>query len=84
MGIPHYFYIITKNYPGVIHTTKPTSCNHYFLDFNGLIHHASRKCKCFIIDPAVDQMQLPNHFIQIKAPATEGVKHVLEQIKKGD
>ena len=41
MGIPHYFYIITKNYPGVIHTTKPTSCNHYFLDFNGLIHHAS-------------------------------------------
>ena len=41
MGIPHYFYIITKNYPGVIHTSKPTSCNHYFLDFNGLIHHST-------------------------------------------
>ena len=41
MGIPHYFHIITKNYPGIIHTSKPSVCNHYFLDFNGLIHHAS-------------------------------------------
>ena len=41
MGIPHYFHVITKNYPGVIHTSKPTTCNHYFLDFNGLIHHST-------------------------------------------
>jgi len=40
MGIPHYFYVITKNYPGIIHLTKPKECNHYFLDFNGLVHHS--------------------------------------------
>ena len=43
MGIPHYFHVITKNYPGVIHLTKPVECNHYFLDFNGLIHHSAHE-----------------------------------------
>ena len=43
MGIPHYFHVITKNYPGVIHLTKPNICNHYFLDFNGLIHHSAHE-----------------------------------------
>jgi 5'-3' exoribonuclease 1 len=40
MGIPHYFYTITKNYPGIIHLSKPDECNHFFLDFNGLVHHS--------------------------------------------
>lgn len=40
MGIPHYFYIITKNYPGIIHLSKPQECTNFFLDFNGMIHHA--------------------------------------------
>ena len=43
MGIPHYFHVITKNYPGVIHLSKPRICNHYFLDFNGLIHHSAHE-----------------------------------------
>jgi len=43
MGIPHYFHVITKNYPGVIHLSKPVECNHYFLDFNGLIHHSAHE-----------------------------------------
>jgi 5'-3' exoribonuclease 1 len=43
MGIPHYFHVITKNYPGVIHLTKPAVCSHYFLDFNGLIHHSAHE-----------------------------------------
>lgn len=42
MGIPLYFHTITKTYGGVIHTSKPRSCDWYFFDYNGAIHHAAQ------------------------------------------
>lgn len=41
MGIPYYFYVLMKNYPKIVHTTVPESCSHFFVDFNGAIHHAA-------------------------------------------
>lgn len=45
MGIPYYFYVIAHAYDGILLNKLPTnkSCNHLFLDFNGLIHPASHK-----------------------------------------
>ena len=43
MGIPHYFRIITQQYPNILSTIQHKKCNHYFIDFNGLIHQAARK-----------------------------------------
>jgi 5'-3' exoribonuclease 1 len=59
MGIPHYFHIITKNYPGIIHTTVPCKCDHYFLDFNGLIHHSAHE----ILEEHKNKMSKDNTYL---------------------
>ena len=41
MGIPTYFRVITEQYVGIIRTTPPNICNHFFVDFNGLIHQSA-------------------------------------------
>ena len=41
MGIPTYFRVITQQYAGIIRTTCPNVCNHFFVDFNGLIHQSA-------------------------------------------
>lgn len=45
MGIPHYFYVITRSYQGILLNQLPTNirCKHFMLDYNGLIHPASHK-----------------------------------------
>jgi 5'-3' exonuclease len=40
MGIPHYFYVITQNYPGIL-CNQLKQVDHVFIDFNGLIHSAA-------------------------------------------
>ena len=39
MGIPHYFYVITKTYNGLCADIE--DCDHFFVDFNGMIHTAA-------------------------------------------
>jgi 5'-3' exoribonuclease 1 len=41
MGIPTYFRVITQQYVGILRTTPPNICNHFFVDFNGLIHQSA-------------------------------------------
>ena len=43
MGIPTYFRVICQQYKDIIHYTKPCICDHYFVDFNGLIHPAAHR-----------------------------------------
>jgi len=43
MGIPAYFRVITQQYKGVLHFSKPCKCDHYFVDFNGVIHQAAQR-----------------------------------------
>ena len=43
MGIPTYFRVICQQYKDIIHYTKPCVCDHYFVDFNGLIHPAAHR-----------------------------------------
>ena len=45
MGIPHYFYVITRSYEGILLSKLPknVTCNHFMMDYNGLIHPASYK-----------------------------------------
>ncbi|GGF66959.1 SIR2 family NAD-dependent protein deacylase [Wenyingzhuangia marina] len=47
----------------------------------GLIHNVPNNCPVFIIDPKVDEINVPNHFTSIKATAVEGIK-VLKQYLK--
>lgn len=45
MGIPYYFYVITRTYEGILMKNLPSAkrCQHFMLDYNGLIHPASAK-----------------------------------------
>jgi 5'-3' exonuclease len=45
MGIPYYFYVITKSYDGILLKSLPAhlKCGHLMLDFNGLIHPSAQK-----------------------------------------
>jgi 5'-3' exonuclease len=38
MGIPYYFYTLTKTYGNIITNTLPCNPDIYCLDFNGVIH----------------------------------------------
>lgn len=41
MGIPHYFYLLTQQHHDICDTNKPGKCDHYFIDFNGMIHQSA-------------------------------------------
>lgn len=43
MGIPHYFHTIAQTYSGILHFTRPRACRHFFMDYNGAIHHAVKE-----------------------------------------
>lgn len=38
MGIPHYFYVITQQHPGILKKTCPPNVDRFYLDFNGGVH----------------------------------------------
>lgn len=38
MGIPYYFYHLTKKYKNIIVNELPKKIDNYFIDFNGVIH----------------------------------------------
>jgi 5'-3' exonuclease len=40
MGIPYYFYVISRKTPGILLSECPKGCAQYFLDYNGVIHQA--------------------------------------------
>jgi len=42
MGIPYYFYVLTKTYEGILTDTVP-ACDNLMFDFNGLIHPSCQK-----------------------------------------
>ncbi len=46
----------------------------------GLIHTAPETCKCYIIDPNVEEFSSPSHFIKIKANASEGLRELIKRI----
>ena len=41
MGIPYYFYNLTKIYKDILSNTLPFNPNYYAIDFNGIIHPVS-------------------------------------------
>lgn len=43
MGIPYYFYSLTKKYPDIIVKSIPSLINIYCIDFNGIIHPVANK-----------------------------------------
>lgn len=47
----------------------------------GLIHVAPKSCMKFIIDPNVNELNVPNDFISIQASASEGMVTCLNKIK---
>jgi 5'-3' exonuclease len=55
MGIPYYFYTLTKSYPNIISSKPPQSCDIYCLDFNGVIHSICAKLLSDPSDPSDPQ-----------------------------
>ena len=43
MGIPYYFYYLTKKYNNIIVSNLPKIINIYAVDFNGIIHNEASK-----------------------------------------
>lgn len=43
MGIPYYFYTLTKSYNGIVSNVQPVNPDIYCIDFNGIIHPVSAK-----------------------------------------
>ena len=43
MGIPYYFYTLTKSYHNIVSKVQPINPDIYCLDFNGIIHPVSAK-----------------------------------------
>lgn len=45
----------------------------------GLVNMASNQCKKFIIDPGIDESNIPSDFKLIKKSATSGLKYLIEE-----
>ena len=43
MGIPYYFYHLTKKYKNIIVNDLPEKIDNYYIDFNGVIHPECHK-----------------------------------------
>jgi len=43
MGIPFYFYVITRAHPGILQKTPPPRVKGLYLDFNGAVYQAVHK-----------------------------------------
>ena len=43
MGIPYYFYSLTKKYQNILDNNKPVKTDIYCIDFNGIIHTVAQK-----------------------------------------
>ena len=43
MGIPYYFYSLTKKYQNILDNNKPLKTEIYCIDFNGIIHTVAQK-----------------------------------------
>ena len=43
MGIPYYFYNLTKKYKNILIKSPPTDIHIYAIDFNGIIHPEAYK-----------------------------------------
>ena len=43
MGIPYYFYHLTRKYKNILISSLPDTINIYALDFNGIIHPEAAK-----------------------------------------
>jgi 5'-3' exonuclease len=43
MGIPYYFYSLTKKYKDILHSNKPNNTDIYCIDFNGIIHNIAQQ-----------------------------------------
>jgi 5'-3' exonuclease len=51
MGIPYYFYTLTKSYQNIISSKSPQSCDIYCIDFNGVIHTTCAKMLASAVGP---------------------------------
>ena len=43
MGIPYYFYSLTKKYQNILYNIKPKNTDIYCIDFNGIIHNIAQQ-----------------------------------------
>lgn len=76
--VPNYEKALSVIHSATVFIVIGTSLNVY--PAAGLIHYTSKDCRCFLIDPNVEELNVPNHFTVIKMAAVEGVEKVIELI----
>jgi NAD-dependent deacetylase len=45
-----------------------------------LVHIAPDYCKCYVIDPNVDEFDIPSNFVKLKAKASDGLRELTNRI----
>lgn len=45
-----------------------------------LVHLAPGYCKCYVIDPNVDEFDIPSNFVKLKAKASDGLRELTNRI----
>ena len=45
-----------------------------------LVHLAPDYCKCYVIDPNVDDFDIPSNFVKLKAKASDGLRELIKRI----
>ena len=45
-----------------------------------LVHLAPDYCKCYVIDPNVDEFDIPSNFVKLKAKASDGLRELTNRI----
>ena len=71
MGIPYYFYSLTKKYQNILDNNKPARTDIYCIDFNGIIHTVAQqilkdKRTESMKTEEIDELILENEFYAIK------------------
>lgn len=54
MGIPYYFYVIARKYPGILDSVLPNPTHYLIFDYNALIHPASQSYLAKVTKPPKD------------------------------
>ena len=79
MGIPYYFYSLTKKYQGILHSNKPNNTDIYCIDFNGIIHNVAQQVIKTYNDKNENVCSEDNNIKEIEEKILEGLQNKIDE-----
>jgi 5'-3' exonuclease len=79
MGIPYYFYSLTKKYQGILHSNKPNNTDIYCIDFNGIIHNVAQQVIKTYNDKNENICSEDNNIKEIEEKILEGLQNKIDE-----